>query len=206
MCQSRDAQEFCTNLDLIEQKLDVVIRGGNLTWINFGGGSLFTSPGYDLDRIIYRLKTFRDKYNLDIYLEPSEAWVLDAGYLVAGVLDINGRENKNAILDISVPAHIPDVLEIPYSPRVINGKVAAVSQFSYTLCGSSCMSGDVVGTYEFDAELHVGSKVVFEDMLPYSMVKSSFFNGVAKPDIYLWSSDNKIKNIKAYAFEDYVNA
>jgi len=206
MCQSRDAQEFCTNLDLIEQKLDVVIRGGNLTWINFGGGSLFTSPGYDLDRIIYRLKTFRDKYNLDIYLEPSEAWVLDAGYLVAGVLDINGRENKNAILDISVPAHIPDVLEIPYSPRVINGKVAAVSQFSYTLCGLSCMSGDVVGTYEFDAELHVGSKVVFEDMLPYSMVKSSFFNGVAKPDIYLWSSDNKIKNIKAYAFEDYVNA
>lgn len=206
MCQSREAHEFCTNLDLIEQKLEAILSGGNLTWINFGGGSLFTSPGYDLDRIVDRLKVFREKYGLEVYLEPSEAWVLDAGYLVAKVLDVTGTENKNAILDISVPAHIPDVLEIPYSPRVVNGKVTTVSELSYTLCGLSCMSGDVVGTYEFDTELRVGSKVVFEDMLPYSMVKSSFFNGVAKPDIYLWSSDNEIKNIKSYAFEDYANA
>ncbi|MDH1281561.1 diaminopimelate decarboxylase [Ectopseudomonas chengduensis] len=206
MCQSRDANEFSTNLDLIEQKLDTVLTAGNLTWINFGGGSLFTAPGYDLDRVIDRLKAFRAKYGLEVYLEPSEAWVLDAGYLVAGVLDITGSENKSAILDISVPAHIPDVLEIPYTPRVVNGRVAAVSKVSYTLCGLSCMSGDVVGTYEFDTGLRIGSKIAFEDMLPYSMVKSSFFNGVAKPDIYLWCSGSEIKNIKTYAFEDYVNA
>lgn len=206
MCQSREAQEFCTNLDFIEKKLEAVLSSEHLTWINLGGGSLFTSPGYDLDRVVNRIRVFRDKYGLDVYLEPSEAWVLDAGYLVASVLDVAGVDNRNAILDISVPAHIPDVIEIPYTPRVVNGKEAAASAQTYTLCGLSCMSGDVVGTYEFDTALCVGSKVVFEDMLPYSMVKGSFFNGVAKPDIYLWSADNEIKNIKAYAFEDYVNA
>ena len=206
MCQSRDASEFCKNLDAIEKGLGNILSSEDLNWINFGGGSLFTSLGYNLDLVINRLISFREKFDLHVYLEPSEAWVLDAGYLVATVLDITGTFNKNAILDISVPAHIPDVLEMPYTPHVVNGKAAKASAFTYTLCGLSCMSGDVVGTYDFDTELSVGSKVTFKDMLPYSMVKSSFFNGVAKPDLYFLLANRDVKKIRSYTFEDYINA
>lgn len=206
MCQSRSASEFCDNLDAIEQRLGSILRSDDLSWINLGGGSLFTAPGYAIDQVVDRLIAFRRKYALDVYLEPSEAWVLDTGFLTATVLDITGTTNKSAILDISVPAHIPDVLEIPYTPGVSNGKPAEVSEHSYTLCGSSCMSGDVVGTYEFDTPLGVGSTVTFKDMLPYSIVKSSFFNGIAKPDLYGIRANREIKTIKTYTYADYLNA
>lgn len=175
-----------------------------LKWINFGGGHHITRPGYDLDRLIRVIKDFRQRTGLTVYLEPGEAIALNAGTLVATVQDIIHNSMPIAILDTSATAHMPDVLEMPYRPRIQGGNDPGAQAFTYRLGGMTCLAGDVIGDYSFAEELKPGDQLVFEDMAIYSMVKTTTFNGVPHPAIALRKND-KVEVIRTFDYSDYRN-
>lgn len=168
--------------------------------LNIGGGHFLTHPDYDINILIDALKAFKAEFNIDIVLEPGGAHVYEAGYMVSTVLDvIESRGMPMAILDTSASAHMPDVLELPYTPSITNKKGA----HSYVLGGKTCMSGDVIGTYSFDKPLEVGSRVVFTDMLQYTMVKNTTFNGLPLPDIGILHEDGTYELAKSFSYADF---
>lgn len=171
----------------------------SIKWINFGGGHHITRPGYDVERLVSLITGFKNKYGLEVYLEPGEAVVLNAGFLVSSVLDIIENGKKIAVLDTSAACHMPDVLEAPYTPRV----TGEGGQYEYRLAGCSCLAGDVIGDYRFEKELRIGDKVVFEDMALYTMVKNNTFNGIGLPSIYALKSDGKPVLIKKFGYSDF---
>lgn len=176
-----------------------------LKWLNFGGGHHITRPGYDADRLCRLLDYFKNRYKLEVYLEPGEAVALHTGVLVASVLDIvpAGSVN-NAILDISATCHMPDVLEMPYRPGVLKAGAPGARPFTYRLGGMSCLAGDCIGDYSFDQPLEPGQRVVFLDMAHYTMVKTTTFNGVPLPSIALYHEDDtSIDIIRTFGYEDY---
>ena len=155
-------------------------------------------------RINYIINDFRGRYGLEVYLEPGEAVALNAGMLVATILDIIDRANPIAILDTSAAAHMPDVLEMPYRPDVIGAGQPGEKKYTYQLAGLSCLAGDVIGYYSFDAPLHIGQKIVFLDMLHYTMVKNNTFNGVQLPAIATYEpTDDSVTIIKEFGYPDY---
>ncbi len=177
-----------------------------LKWVNFGGGHLMTRKGYDVDHLITVLKAFKKRYpNLSVTLEPGSAIAWDTGVLVASVLDIvNNRGVKTAILDVSFTAHMPDTLEMPYRPRVrgASAEPKKSDRYQYRLGGVSCLSGDYMDTYAFEAPLKVGQKIVFEDMMHYTMVKTSTFNGVTHPNIAI-QRDYGLQVVRKFGYKDY---
>ncbi len=178
-----------------------------LKWVNFGGGHLMTRTGYDVPHLIGVLQKFKAKYpHLHVILEPGSAIAWETGVLVATVLDIvRNKGIKTAILDVSFTAHMPDTLEMPYRPRVRNATEAPQvgDKYRYRLGGVSCLSGDFMEEYAFEAPLRIGQKIVFEDMIHYTMVKTTMFNGVTHPSIAIWREDGRLDIVRRFNYRDY---
>lgn len=174
-----------------------------MKWVNFGGGHHITRKDYDAERLVRILKDFHRRYpNVQVILEPGEAVGWQTGELVATVEDIVHNEKDIAILDISVSAHMPDCLEMPYRPTVIGAGNPGEKKFDYRLGGDTCLAGDIVGDYSFDSPLHVGDRIVFFDMIHYTMVKTTFFNGVPHPSIGIWKG-GKFKLVRRFTYEQF---
>jgi len=177
-----------------------------LKWINMGGGHLITRRDYNTDHLIKILKQFREKSGLHIILEPGSAFAWETGELVATVEDIvENNEIKTAVLDVSFTAHMPDCLEMPYKPKILGATDAVPGKPTYRMGGNSCLSGDVIGEWSFDKELTPGDRIIFLDMIHYTMVKTTTFNGVHHPSIGIWTSDGKFKLIREFGYKDYKN-
>ena len=203
LCQS-GAGALEKILDAVEQKFGRFLD--RFDWMNFGGGHLITDQGYDVQRLIDLISHFQDRYHLTVYLEPSEAVALNAGVLVATVLDLVHNQIDIAILDTSATAHMPDVLEMPYRPRVTGAAAPLQKPHTYRLAGLTCLAGDVIGDYSFDRPLRVGDRVVFEDMAHYTMVKNTNFNGVNLPSIAIHDSTaGQTQVVRQFGYEDYKN-
>ncbi|QKF59824.1 carboxynorspermidine decarboxylase [Aliarcobacter lanthieri] len=175
-----------------------------LKWVNFGGGHHITRADYDVERLIKLLKDFKSRYpHLKVYMEPGEAVGWQTGYLVATILDIIDNGMKLAILDTSAEAHMPDTLAMPYRAMIRNSGIANEKKYTYRFGGNTCLSGDIIGDYSFDEELKVGNKIILEDMIHYTMVKTTTFNGIKLPSIVIKSKDGSYKVIKNFGYEDY---
>jgi carboxynorspermidine decarboxylase len=175
-----------------------------LKWMNFGGGHHITRPGYDTERLIRVIRDFRSRTGLEIYLEPGEAVALNAGTLTATVQDIIHNGMPLVILDTSATAHMPDVLEMPYRPRITGSGQPGELAHTYRLGGLTCLAGDVIGDYSFANELKIGDTLTFEDMAIYSMVKTSTFNGVPHPAIVLKRGESR-EVVRKFSYADYRN-
>ncbi|HQF55072.1 MAG TPA: carboxynorspermidine decarboxylase [Fibrobacteria bacterium] len=178
----------------------------NMKWVNFGGGHHITRADYDVDRLIRVLKGFKSRHpHLEVVLEPGEAVGWRTGELVATVLDIVHNGMDLAVLDVSVSAHMPDCLEMPYRPGILDADEPGVKPHTYRLGGGTCLAGDVLGDYSFDEPLQVGDKIVLLDMIHYTMVKTSFFNGVKHPSIATWKEDGTLQTHRVFHYEQFKN-
>ncbi|HRM35758.1 MAG TPA: carboxynorspermidine decarboxylase [Aliarcobacter cryaerophilus] len=175
-----------------------------LKWVNFGGGHHITRADYDVEGLINLLKDFKARYpHLEVYMEPGEAIGWQTGYLVATVLDIVNNGMDLAILDTSAEAHMPDTLAMPYRAMIRNSAVAFEKKYTYRLGGNTCLAGDIIGDYSFDEPLKVGDRIILEDMIHYTMVKTTTFNGIKLPSIIIKNKDNSYKVIKNFCYNDY---
>lgn len=174
-----------------------------MKWVNLGGGHHITRKDYDIERLIRILQEFHDRYpGVQVILEPGEAVGWQTGELVATVEDIVHNEKDIAILDVSVSAHMPDCLEMPYRPTILGAGNPGERKFDYRLGGDTCLAGDIVGDYSFDSPLRVGDRIVFFDMIHYTMVKTTFFNGVPHPSIGIWK-DGKFNLVRRFTYEQF---
>jgi carboxynorspermidine decarboxylase len=177
-----------------------------LKWVNMGGGHLISKTGYDTSRLISLLKTFKNTYEVDVILEPGSAFTYQTGYLVSTVLDVVENSGiKTAILDVSFTCHMPDCLEMPYKPVILGGTDEREGSPTYRMGGISCLAGDFMGNWSFDKELEPGDRIIFDDMIHYTLVKTTMFNGVQHPSIGLWREKSGFQLIKEFAYEDYKN-
>jgi len=201
LCE-QDFEPLRRTLDVIETNFAAILP--QLKWVNFGGGHHITRADYQVDALIERVKQFQARYKLQVYLEPGEAIALNSGIFVAEVLDTSWNGMNLAILDASATCHMPDVLEMPYRPRVPGSDEAGILPHTYRLGGPSCLSGDVIGDYSFAAPLKVGDRLMFEDMAIYTMVKNSTFNGIPLPAIALYhSGTDELRIVKRFGYEDF---
>lgn len=178
---------------------------GGLKWVNFGGGHHITRDDYDRELLIKLVTGFRQKYGVQVHLEPGEASVLNAGVLISSVLDIVENETRIAIMDTSAETHMPDVLLMPYRPHILGSGEKQEKKYSYRLAGPSCLAGDVIGDYSFDRPLKRGDRLVFTDMALYSIVKNTTFNGINLPDIAIRRQDGTIEVVRKFGYRDYRN-
>jgi carboxynorspermidine decarboxylase len=200
MCeQNSDTLE--RTFEAAEKKFGKFFYG--LKWLNFGGGHHITRADYDVERLIRVIEYARDKYNVQVYLEPGEAVALNAGYLVSEVLDTMQNGMELAILDTSAACHMPDVLEMPYRPNIIGSGMPNEKAFTYRLGGPTCLAGDIIGDYSFDSPLKAGDRLIFCDMAIYSMVKNNTFNGIPLPSIILHTVSGENKIIKQFGYNDF---
>jgi carboxynorspermidine decarboxylase len=175
-----------------------------MEWINFGGGHHITRADYQVDALIDLIRDFRARRGLAVYLEPGEAVALNTGVLVAEVLDLKHNELDLAILDTSATCHMPDVLEMPYRPRILGAAEPGVLPHCYRLGGQTCLAGDVIGDYAFAAPLRIGQRLLFADMAHYTMVKTNTFNGVPLPAIAIWNSEtDALRIVREFGYEDF---
>ncbi len=170
-------------------------------WVNFGGGHHITKPGYDIEGLVSLIKRFSGKYGVQVYLEPGEAVVLNAGWLVTEVLEIVHNGMDIAILDTSAACHMPDVLEMPYRPPLYGSGQPGEKKYTYRLSSRTCLAGDIIGDYSFDEPLREGDRLCFEDMALYTMVKNNTFNGMPLPDIGILRSSYEL--VKRFGYEDF---
>ncbi|KAB2914417.1 MAG: carboxynorspermidine decarboxylase [Hyphomicrobiaceae bacterium] len=171
--------------------------------VNFGGGHFINKAGYDVDGLIAAIKRFQAAFGAAVILEPGAGLVVDAGYLVASVLDIHRNDKDIAILDASASCHMPDVLEVPYTPPVLGAAAPGVHAHNYILGGKTCMTGDVIGEYSFPQPLRVGDQVVFGDLMQYSFVKNNTFNGAPLPDLAVLDEDGSYRVVRRFGYEDF---
>lgn len=176
-----------------------------MKWLNLGGGHHITRADYDRERLVRIIRRLREKYQLEVYLEPGEAVVLNAGDLVASVMEIVHNNMEIAILDTSAACHMPDVLEMPYRPPVQKSGNPGEKQYTYRFAGPTCLAGDVIGDYSFGKPLTEGSRVVFEDMALYTMVKTNTFNGMALPSIVFRNQEGEEHLVRTFGYEDFKN-
>ncbi len=174
-----------------------------LKWLNLGGGHHITREDYDRERLIRIIRHLRESYGVEVYLEPGEAVVLNAGVLVATVLDTLYNGMDLAILDTSAACHMPDVLEMPYRPPIQGSGLPGEKAWTYRLGGPTCLAGDVIGDYSFDHRLEPGSRVVFEDMALYTMVKTNTFNGMPLPSIVYREKNGRERLVNSFSYEDF---
>lgn len=202
LCE-QNSDDLETTAKAFEEKFGKYLRG--MKWLNFGGGHHITRKDYDREKLISVVKHFREKYDVKVYLEPGEAVVLNAGFLVSTVLETMNNGMDIAILDTSAACHMPDVIEMPYRPPLMNSGEPNEKAFTYRLGGPTCLAGDVIGDYSFDEPLKEGDRVIFEDMALYTMVKTNTFNGMPLPSILYRKSDGEIITVKTFGYEDFVS-
>jgi len=200
LCQS-NSDSLERTVKVVDEKFGEYIK--KMKWINFGGGHHITRPDYDIETLVRTIMFIKEKYGVQVYLEPGEAVALNTGFLVATVLDIVDNGMKIAMLDTSAAAHMPDVLEMPYRPEVIGAGMPGEYEHTYRFGGLTCLAGDIIGDYSFKEPLKVGDRVVFTDMAIYSMVKTNMFNGVNLPAIATYSKEEGTKVVREFGFEDY---
>ena len=189
-------------LAVVEQQVGEIIR--RLQWVNFGGGHHITRAGYDVDALCKAIVDFKQRYSVEVYIEPGEAVALDAGVLVSTVLDVVDNGMRVAVLDTSAEAHMPDVLAMPYRPEVAGAARPGEKPHTFRLAGITCLAGDVIGDYSFDEPLAVGDRVVFLDMAHYTMVKNTMFNGIKLPNIALYrAAEGEPRIVRRFRYEDY---
>lgn len=199
--QNSDALEI--TLQAFEEKFGCYLS--ELKWINLGGGHHITRADYDIERLIRLVQHLRTTYHVEVYLEPGEAVVLNAGYLVSSVLDVLHNGMDIAILDTSAACHMPDVLEMPYRPPLLGSGEAGEKPYTYRLGGPTCLAGDVIGDYSFDQPLQIGDTVTFADMALYTMVKTNTFNGMPLPSIVWRDAQGKEHLVRSFGYEDFRN-
>lgn len=196
-----DSYALERTLEAVERKFGDLLH--KMKWLNLGGGHLMTRQGYDVNHLINQLKRLKETYDLQVILEPGSAVAWQTGPLVAEVVDIIENDGLIALLDISATAHMPDVLEMPYRPAITNAREPGVLPHTYKLGGNSCLAGDVIGLYSFPEPLQPGDRVVFEDMMHYTMVKTSFFNGVEHPSIGILRRNGEFDLVRKFTYEDF---
>ena len=200
LCE-QDSDALETTAAAFEEKFGKFLPA--MKWLNMGGGHHITREGYDISRLVRVVKHFREKYGVQVYLEPGEAVVLNAGFLVSTVLEVVRNGMEIAILDTSAACHMPDVLEMPYWPPVRDSGKPGEKAYTYRLAGPTCLAGDVIGDYSFDQPLTEGSQIVLEDMALYTMVKTNTFNGMNLPTIALRREDGEVEVIRSFGYEDF---
>jgi len=213
LCE-QDADALETTLAAVEEKFGDVLP--NMKWLNMGGGHHITRSGYDVKKLEQCIRYVKEKWQIEVYLEPGEAVALNAGYLVSRVLDVvtNG-DTKIAILDTSAACHMPDVIEMPYTPPLYgavkaedmedSGGESNINTFCYRLAGPTCLAGDVIGDYCFDKELQEGDMLVFEDMAIYTTCKNNTFNGMPLPDIWKRTQEGNIIQLTKFGYREFKN-
>ncbi len=202
LCE-QNADDLVRTVEAFEERFGKYMEG--MKWLNLGGGHHITRDDYDVETLVQCLNYLREKYRVQIYLEPGEAVVLNAGYLISTVLEVMKNGKEIAILDTSAACHMPDVLEMPYRPPVFRADEPGKKAFTYLLTGRSCLAGDVIGEYSFDNTLRPGDQVVFEDMALYTMVKTNTFNGVPLPLIAVRRADGTDEAVRMFGYEDFKN-
>ena len=201
LCE-QDADCLERTIAAVEQSFGLYLP--QMKYINFGGGHHITRADYDQKLLVELINRFQKKWGTPVYLEPGEAVALNCGYLVTTVLDIISADMNIAIIDSSVPAHMPDVLEMPYRPHVIGSGKKGAKRHSYRIGGLSCLAGDIAGEYSFDQPLEIGDKLVFSDMAIYTMVKTNTFNGVQIPSILLYHPEkDELTTIRQFDYFDF---
>ena len=202
LCES-DSIALEKTLFQIEQRFGHLLP--QLKWLNLGGGHLMTRQGYDVDHAIEVLQTFHDRYpHIQLFLEPGSAIAWNTGFLLSTVRDlISTPDLTNVMLDVSFTAHMPDCLEMPYKPAIRGAHDPQAGERSYRMGGSSCLAGDFLGDYAFGEDLAVGDRILFEDMMHYTMVKTSMFNGVVHPAIGCIKKDGRFELWRQFSYEDY---
>lgn len=200
MCeQNSDTLE--RTIKVVDEKFGKYLK--NMKWINFGGGHHITREDYDIEKLIKCIKFFKDKYGIQVYLEPGEAVALNAGYLISSVLDIVENGMNIAILDASAACHMPDVLEMPYRPNIIGSGKPNEKKYTYRFGGNTCLAGDIIGDYSFDAPLKINDKLIFCDMAIYTTVKNNTFNGIPLPSIGVLKANGSFELIKKFSYNDF---
>ncbi|RTR27057.1 carboxynorspermidine decarboxylase [Deinococcus radiophilus] len=212
LCE-KDSDTLERTLEVLEEKFGEFLASDQVAWVNFGGGHLMTREGYDIERLIRVVRAFRERWNVHVILEPGSAFGWQTGWLVSSVLDVVHNVKDAVLLDVSVSAHMPDVLEMPYRPRILGAgdppddthreADAGASGHRYIIGGTTCLAGDVVGEYVFPEPLKVGDRVVFDDMIHYTMVKTTFFNGVKHPDIGILHADGSYERVKVFGYDEF---
>ena len=200
MCE-QGAEVLERTLPHVEEKFGFMFD--RIKWLNFGGGHHITRPGYNVAKLISCVKRIKEKYGLEVYLEPGEAVALNAGWLVTTVLDTFANGCDIAITDASAACHMPDVLEMPYRPEIIGAGKPGEKPYTYRLGGNTCLAGDIIGDYSFDKPLESGERLVFCDMAIYSMCKNNTFNGMPLPSIYILKENGEIQLVKKFGYEDF---
>ncbi|WP_154469808.1 carboxynorspermidine decarboxylase [Helicobacter pylori] len=211
----QNADALCRTLEHVEKYFKPYLE--NMEWVNFGGGHHITRSDYDVNLLIQTIKDFKERYhNIEVVLEPGEAIGWQCGFLIASVIDIVKNDQEIAILDASFSAHMPDCLEMPYRPSILKVSVENDEElvevekgenqgaFSYFLGGPTCLAGDFMGSFSFEAPLKRGDKIVFQDMLHYTIVKNNSFNGVPLPSLARLDQQG-FKILKNFSYEDYKN-
>ena len=200
LCE-QNSDDLEATLNAAIEKFGAVLE--KMEWINLGGGHHITRADYDIPRLERCIKLLQDRFGLEVFLEPGEAIALNAGYLVTEVLDLTENDMPIAILDTSAACHMPDVLEMPYRPPLRNSGEQGEKPYSYRLGSQTCLAGDSIGVYSFDEPLHIGDRLIFEDMAIYSMVKNNTFNGMPLPSILLLKRDGSTETLREFGYEDF---
>ena len=202
LCE-QNSDDLKKTLDAVEEKFGKYLS--RLSWLNMGGGHHITREDYDLGLLEACIMKMKEKYGLQVYLEPGEAVALNAGYLVTEVMDVVENGIRTLILDASAACHMPDVLEMPYRPPLKDSGKPGEKAFTYRLSSCTCLAGDVIGDYSFDREIKPGDKLYFMDMAIYSMVKNNTFNGMPLPAIAIMDKEGDCHVIKRFGYEDFKN-
>ena len=201
LCE-QDADALETTLEAVKAGFgDVLPR---MKWLNMGGGHHITRADYDRPRLEKLIRRAQEQWQVQVYLEPGEAVALNAGYLVTDVLDVVENAGiRTAVLDASAACHMPDVIEMPYTPPLMNGETDKEKPFTYRLAGPTCLAGDVIGEYGFDREIRIGDRLVFGDMAIYTTCKNNTFNGMPLPDIHALHADGSCTKLTAFGYVDF---
>ena len=200
LCE-QNADDLEKTLSAVEEKFGVYLK--QMKWLNMGGGHHITREDYDIERLITCICHMKDTYGLEIYLEPGEAVALNAGYLVTEVMDLVENGIQTLILDTSAACHMPDVLEMPYRPPLMDSGMPGEKEYTYRLSSCTCLAGDVIGDYSFDRELLPGDRLYFQDMAIYSMVKNNTFNGIGLPAVVVMDKKGECRIIKQFGYTDF---
>jgi carboxynorspermidine decarboxylase len=200
LCESGDAGSVGL-IEHVAREFGEYVR--RVKTVNFGGGHFINKPGYDIGKLITAINAFKTAFKVDVVLEPGAGLVVDTGYLVGSILDIHHNEKNIAILDASASTHMPDVLEVPYTPKVVGAAAPGEKAHSYILGGKTCMTGDIIGEYSFDRPLKVGDRIIFTDMMQYSFVKNNTFNGVPLPDLAILDESGSYRVVRSFDYDDF---